>query len=100
MLLPIGVSGNQDVVEIQIIIYILVCLSVVESYELTNRHTYFAMAIIAGFALVLLLSLAALYKNLAPRSRHMKVTISATAAQTDQAASIVSRRREAVIELG
>jgi hypothetical protein len=42
----------------------------VESYELTGRHTYFAMAIIAGCALVLLLSLAALYKKLAPISQH------------------------------
>jgi hypothetical protein len=42
----------------------------VESYELTGRHTYLAMAIIAGCALVLLLSLAALYKKLAPISLH------------------------------
>ena len=75
------------------------CFSVVECYELTNRHTYFAMAITAGFALVLLLSLAALYKNLAPRSRN---TISATVAQTDEEAlgSVVSKRHESVIELG
>ena len=36
---------------------------------MTRRHTYFAMAIIAGYALVLLISLAALFKNLAPRNR-------------------------------
>ena len=57
---------------------------VVESYELTGRHTYFATAISAGCALVLLLSLATLHKNLAPKSKHNKdkddddLTISAT----------------------
>ena len=39
------------------------------------------MAIIAGCSLVLLLSLAALYKNLAPISRCAKVTVSATAVE-------------------
>lgn len=34
---------------------------------MTGRHTYFAMAVTAVYALVLLLSLAALYKKLAPR---------------------------------
>jgi MFS family permease len=41
----------------------------IKSYEMTRRHTYFAMAIIAGYALVLLISLAALFKNLSPRNR-------------------------------
>jgi hypothetical protein len=36
---------------------------------MTRRHTYFAMAIIAGYALVLLICHAALFKNLAPRDR-------------------------------
>ena len=43
--------------------------SVIKSYEMTSRHTYFAMAITAGYALVLLICLAALFKNLAPRDR-------------------------------
>ena len=57
---------------------------VVESYELTGRHTYLATAISAGCALVLLLSLAALHKNLAPKSKRNKdkddddLTVSAT----------------------
>ena len=55
-------------------------VAVVESYELTGRHTYFAMAISAGCALVLILSLAVLYKNLAP-IRSKEITISATFAQ-------------------
>ena len=42
---------------------------VVESYELTGRHTYFSMTINACSALVLLLLLAALYRNLAPKAK-------------------------------
>ena len=42
-------------------------LAVIKSYEMTGRHTYFAMAVTAAYALVLLLSLASLYKKLAPR---------------------------------
>ena len=68
------------------ITHLLVCFSVVvESYELTGRHTYFATAISAVCALVLILSLAALHKNLAPKSKRNKdkdddddLTISAT----------------------
>ncbi|CAI8018978.1 hypothetical protein GBAR_LOCUS11454 [Geodia barretti] len=41
----------------------------IKSYEMTSRHSYFAMAITAGYALVLLICLAALFKNLAPRDR-------------------------------
>ena len=56
--------------------------TVVESYRLTQRHTYFAMGISTGLALVLLVSLAVLYKNLAPldeqKSEHS--TINATSA--------------------
>ena len=80
-------------------LFLYINISVVESYELTGRHTYFAMAIIAGFALVLLLLLAALYKNLAPISKHTDIMISATAIQTDiepAAPPVYS----AVIELG
>ena len=40
--------------------------TVVESYELTGRHIYLPMAITAGCVVVMLLSLVALYRNLAP----------------------------------
>ena len=43
-------------------------ITVVRSYNASGRHTYFAMGITAGCALVLLLSLGLLYKNLAPIS--------------------------------
>ena len=57
-------------------------VAVVESYELTGRHTYLAMAIIAGCALVLLLSLAALYKKLAPKSNFiLPAAVNATSSQ-------------------
>ena len=42
--------------------------AVVETYELTGKHTYLSMAIIAGCVVIMLLLLAALYKELAPRS--------------------------------
>ena len=48
---------------------------------MTGRHTYVAMAVNTGLALLLLLSLASLYKNLAPVSRDVGgdgVAISAT----------------------
>ena len=41
----------------------------IRSYEMTGRHTYVAMAVNTGLALLLLLLLASLYKNLAPVSR-------------------------------
>jgi hypothetical protein len=55
-------------------------ITVVESYELTGKHTYLPMSITIGCLLVLLLALAALYKDLGPRSnqREMKAAISAT----------------------
>ena len=40
--------------------------AVVEIYEKNDRRTVIPMAITASFALVLLLSLAALYKHMAP----------------------------------
>lgn len=40
--------------------------AVVETYEMNGKRTIIPMAITASFALVLLLSLAALYKHLAP----------------------------------
>ena len=42
--------------------------TVIESYKLTGRHTYFAMAVTSGCLLVLLLSLVVLHKDLAPAS--------------------------------
>ena len=46
------------------------CLTVVESYKLTGRHTYFAMAITAVCLLMLLVSLAVFYRNLAPKAQN------------------------------
>ena len=40
----------------------------VETYELTGKHTYLPMAITAGCVTIMLPLLAALYKELAPRS--------------------------------
>ena len=40
----------------------------VETYELIGKHTYLSMAIIAGCVMIVFLLLAALYKELAPRS--------------------------------
>ena len=48
------------------------------SYEVTRRHTYFAMAIVSGCAVLLLLSLLALYKRLAPIPKTNAIAISAT----------------------
>ena len=48
-------------------------MTVIESYTLTGRHTYFAMAICAATALTLLISLAVLYTHLAPRPSHILV---------------------------
>ena len=45
---------------------------------MTGRHTYFAMAIVSGCAVLLLLSLLALYKRLAPIPKTNAVAISAT----------------------
>ena len=42
--------------------------TVVESYDASGKHTYLAMAITAGCALILLLSLVILYKKLGPIS--------------------------------
>ena len=39
-----------------------------ETYELTGKHIYLSMAITAGCVVIMLLLLAALYKELAPRS--------------------------------
>lgn len=43
--------------------------AVMESYLWTERHTLFALGANALFALVLLLSLAVLYRNLAPKPK-------------------------------
>ena len=53
-------------------------LSVIKSYEETGRHTYFAMAVVASCALVLLLSLLVLYKRLAPIPKSSDLVVSAT----------------------
>ena len=45
---------------------------------MTGRHTYFAMAIVSGCAVLLLLSLLALYKRLTPIPKTNAVAISAT----------------------
>lgn len=45
--------------------------AVVEIYELSERHIVIPMAITAGLALVLLISLVALYKYLAPIREEM-----------------------------
>ncbi|CAI7994631.1 hypothetical protein GBAR_LOCUS1521 [Geodia barretti] len=50
----------------------------IQSYEVTGRHTYFAMAIVSGCAVLLLLSLLALYKRLAPIPKTNAVAISVT----------------------
>lgn len=47
--------------------------AVVETYEMNDRRTVIPMAITASFALVLLLSLAALYKHLAPIHKYEPV---------------------------
>ena len=39
-----------------------------ETYELSGKHTYLSMSIITGSLVIMLLLLAALYKELAPRS--------------------------------
>ena len=41
--------------------------AVVEMYELSGKHTYLSMAIVAGTLVIMLILLAALYKELAPR---------------------------------
>lgn len=52
---------------------------VVESYALTGRHTYVPMAITAGCALVLLVSLVFLFNSLAPtRKREDNVVVNAS----------------------
>ena len=53
-------------------------LTVVKSYEGTGRHTYCAMAVVAGFAVLLLLSLLALYKRLAPIPKSGGLVVNAT----------------------
>ena len=49
-------------------ITIILFHSVVETYEASGKHTYPSMAVMSVMLLVLLLALAALYKNLAPKS--------------------------------
>ena len=41
--------------------------AVVEMYELSGKHTYLSIAIVAGTLVIMLILLAALYKELAPR---------------------------------
>ena len=50
-------------------LYILLYIffAVVETYELSDRHTYVSAAITALISALLLLGLVLLYKNLAPR---------------------------------
>lgn len=42
--------------------------AVVETYELSGKYTYISMAISSGCLVILLFLLAALYKELVPRS--------------------------------
>ena len=56
---------------------------VVESYEMTGRHTYLPMSITIGFLLVLLLCLVALYKELAPTVIRSEVKEATNAASQD-----------------
>lgn len=51
---------------------------VVESYELTGKHTYLPMSITMGCILILLLFLVVLYKDLAPRPSQGDTVTSAT----------------------
>ena len=60
------------------------CIIVVESYELTGRHIYLPMAITAGCVVAMLLSLVALYRNLAPRpSQGEKQTVTSATSKID-----------------
>ena len=56
---------------------------VVESYEMTGRHTYLPMSITIGCLLVLLLCLVALYKELAPRVIRSEVKEASNAVSQD-----------------
>ena len=60
-------------------LFLLLLFVVVESYELTGKHTYLPMSITIGCLVVVLLALAALFKDLGPRSnqREMKAATSA-----------------------
>ena len=51
---------------------------VVESYELTGKHTYLPMSITIGSLLVILLVLAGLYKDLDHRSKRRKMKAATT----------------------
>lgn len=51
-----------------------------QSYLWTERHTLFAIGVNVAFALVLLLSLAALYRNLAPKPKDRDETLAETSA--------------------
>ena len=88
--LPFGVS----LVNFIRIIYYVNTLVVIESYDLTGRHTYFSMAITAGCALVLFISLVVLYKSLAPVTEPAgeNVVIEATSKLSMMAESIFSGR--------
>lgn len=48
--------------------------AVIKIYNVTGRHTYPAMVIIAGSALVLLLLMCVLYKSLAPIPKDLVVS--------------------------
>ena len=88
--LPFGVSLVNY---IHILLYVNT-LVVIESYDLTGRHTYFSMAITAGCALVLLISLVVLHKSLAPVTEPAgeNVVIEATSKLSMMAESIFSGR--------
>ena len=58
--------------------------TVVESYKLTGRHTYLPMTITAGCVVAMLLSLVALYRNLAPRpSQGERQTVTSATSKID-----------------
>ena len=75
----IGVSYiHTGIMRYYTVIIAMYFLAVVESYELTGRHTVLAMSVSAGLTLVLLLSLVALYKGLAPIKTNNSKTVNAT----------------------
>ncbi|CAI8042426.1 hypothetical protein GBAR_LOCUS23563 [Geodia barretti] len=71
----------------------------IKAYEVTGRHTYFAMAIVSGCAVLLLLSLLALYKRLAPIPKTNAVAISATGKLSFEVTKEESDERAIDVEL-
>ena len=74
---PYWCELHTGIMKYTVCVYTSIIFAVVESYELTGRHTVLAMSVSAGLTLVLLLSLVALYKSLAPIKTNSK-TVNAT----------------------